>query len=85
MEVCISNASVLLLKDTWAVHDQQLCFDCHNQIADDKPGAIIVDNDGFQNNTLTGGNISHCNKFLFKTVTLIVMNVLKMPKPYHPP
>ena len=56
---CISYASVLLLKDAWAVHDLQLCSNCPNQIAEDKPGIIIVDNDYFQNDTLTGGNTSH--------------------------
>ena len=53
---CISYASVLLLKDAWAVHDLQLCSDCPNEIAEDKPGVIIVYNDDFQNDTLTGGN-----------------------------
>jgi len=57
--VCIRYASVLLLKDAWAVHDLQLCSDCPNEIAENKPDVIIVDNDDFQNDTLTGGNTSH--------------------------
>ena len=56
---CINYASVLLLKDAWAVQDLQLCSDCPNEIAEDKPGIIIVDNDDFQNDTLTGGNTSY--------------------------
>ena len=50
-------ASVLLLKDAWAVHDLQLCSVSPNEIAEGKPG-VIVDDD-FQNDTLTGGNTSH--------------------------
>ena len=62
---CISYASVLLLRDAWAVHDLQLCSDCPNEIADDKPGVIIVDNDDFQNDTLTGGNTSHRTNVMY--------------------
>ncbi len=57
--VCIGYALVLLLRDAWAVNDLQLCFECPNEIAEDKPGVIIVDNDDFRNDTLTGGNTSH--------------------------
>ena len=62
---CISYALVLLLRDAWAVHDLQLCSDCPNEIAEDKPGIIIVDNDDFQNDTLTGGNTSHCTNVMY--------------------
>ena len=62
---CTSYASVLLLKDAWAVHDLQLCSDCPNKIAEDKPGIIIVDNDDFQNDTLTWGNTSHRTNVMF--------------------
>ena len=62
---CISYASVLLLRDAWAVHDLQLCSDCPNKIAEDKPGIIIVDNDDFQNDTLTGGNTSHRTNVMY--------------------
>ena len=88
MGASISYASVLLLKDAWAVHDLQLCSDCPNGIAEDKPGIIIVGNDDFQNDTLTGGNARmQCmhSKSPFKTMVLSVMNGLKMPKPYHEP
>ena len=59
---CISYASVLLLRDAWAVHDLQLCSDCPNKIAEDKPGVIIVDN---ENDTLTGGNTSHRTNVMY--------------------
>ena len=62
---CISYASVLLLRDAWAVHDLQLCSDCPNEIAKDKPGVIIVDNDDFQNDTLTGANTSHHTNVMY--------------------
>ena len=65
VRVCINYASVLLLKDAWAVHDLQLCADCPNEIAEDKPGVIIVDNDDFQNDTLTGGNTSHRTNVMY--------------------
>ena len=63
--VCINYASVFLLKDAWAVHDLQLYADCPNEIAEDKPGVIIVDNDDFQNDTLTGGNTSHRTNVMY--------------------
>jgi len=63
--VCINYASVLLLKDAWAVHNLQLCSDCPNEIAEGKPGVIIVDNDDFQNDTLTGGNTSHRTNVMY--------------------
>jgi hypothetical protein len=62
---CISYASVLLLRYAWAVHDLQLCSDCPNEIAEDKPGVIIVDNDDLQNDTLTGGNTSHRTNVMY--------------------
>jgi len=63
--VCINYASVLLLKDAWAVHDLQICFDCPKEIAEGKPGVIIVDNDDFQNDTLTGGNTSRRTNVMY--------------------
>ncbi len=69
--VCIGYALVLLLRDAWAVHDLQLCTDCPNEITEDMPGVIIVDNDDFQNDTQTGGNISHRTNVMYvQQVTL---------------
>ena len=47
------------------MHDLQLCADCPNEIAEDKPGVIIVDNDDFQNDTLTGGNTLHRTNVMY--------------------
>ena len=63
--VCIGYALVLLLRDAWAVHDLQLCSDCPSEIAEDKPGVVIVDNDDFRNDTLTGGNTSHRTNVMY--------------------
>ncbi|CAB3976667.1 Hypothetical predicted protein [Paramuricea clavata] len=57
--VGINYSSVLLLRDAWAVHGIQLCSECPNEIAEKTPGVIVVDNDDFQNETLTGGDTSH--------------------------
>ncbi len=69
--VCIGYALVLLLRDAWAVHDLQLCTDYPNEITEDMPGVIIVDNDDFRNDTLTGGNTSHRTNVMYvQQVTL---------------
>ena len=57
--VCIGYSQVLLLRDTWTVHDLQFNKDCPNEITEDTPAIVIVDNDDFQNDTLTGGGTSH--------------------------
>ena len=62
---CLSYASVLLLRDAWAVHDLQRCTACPHEIAEDRPGVVIVDNDDFRNDTLTGGNTSHRTNVMY--------------------
>ena len=62
---CIGYGLVRLLRDAWAVHDLQLCTDCPNEITEDKPGVIIVDNDDFHNDTLTGANTSHHTNVMY--------------------
>ncbi|MES9882370.1 MAG: hypothetical protein ABW185_15975 [Sedimenticola sp.] len=74
--ICIRYASVLLLRDAWAVHDIQLCTDCPSEIAEDIPGVVIVDNDDFRNDTLTGGDTSHRTN---------VMYVQSVSQEYHDP
>ena len=44
----ISYASVLLIRDAWAVHDIELCHACPNKIAENTPGVIVVDNVVFE-------------------------------------
>ena len=63
--VGINYLSVLLLRDAWAVHDIQLCSECPNEIAENTPGVIVVDNDDFQNDTLTGGDTSHRTNVMY--------------------
>ena len=47
------------------MHDLQLCAECPNEIAENTPGVIIVDNDDFQNDTLTGGDTSHRTNVMY--------------------
>ncbi len=47
------------------MHDLQLCTDCPIEIMEDKPGVIIVDNDDFHNDTLTGANTSHRTNVMY--------------------
>ena len=61
----ISYASVLLLRDAWAVHDMELCNECPHEIAESTPGVIVVDNDDFRNDTLTGGDTSHRTNVMY--------------------
>ena len=63
--VGINYSSVLLLRDAWAVHDIQLCSEFPNEIAENTPGVIVVDNDDFQNDTLTGGDTSHRTNVMY--------------------
>ena len=41
------------------------CTDCPNEIAESEPGVVIVDNDDFRNDTLTGGNTSHRTNVMY--------------------
>ena len=43
----------------------QLCSDCLNEITEDKPGIIIIDNDNLWNDFSTGGNTSHCTNVMY--------------------
>ncbi len=58
------------------MHDLQLCTDCPNEITENMPGVIIVDNDDFRNDTLTDGNTSHRTN---------VMYVQQVSLEYHSP
>ncbi len=52
--VCISYADTLLLYDHWALMDAEASATCPHEIADGKPAIVIVDNDDFKIDTLTG-------------------------------
>ena len=60
----ISYQDVLDLRDVWALHDLQRAENCPVEIAEGKPGISIIDNDDFQNDTLTGGGTSHRTNWL---------------------
>ena len=51
--------------DAWALRDLQLCAECPNEIVENTPGAILVDNDDFRNDTLTGGDTSYRNNVMY--------------------
>ena len=52
--VCISYEDTLLLNDHWALMDVKASETCPQEIADAKPAIVIVDNDDFKVDTLTG-------------------------------
>ena len=52
--VCISHADTLLLYDHWALMDVKASETCPQEIADEKPAIVIVDNDDFKIDTMTG-------------------------------
>ena len=52
--VCISYEDTMLLYDHWALMDVEASATCPQEIADDKPVIVIVDNDDFKIDTLTG-------------------------------
>ncbi|KAK5851404.1 hypothetical protein PBY51_002201 [Eleginops maclovinus] len=54
--VDISYADTLLLYDHWALMDVEASATCPQEIADSKPAIIIIDNDGFKIDTLTGNS-----------------------------
>jgi len=52
--VCISYEDTLLLYDYWALLDVEASRTCPQEIADSKPAIVIVDNDDFKIDTMTG-------------------------------
>ena len=52
--VCISYPDTLLLYDYWALLDVEASRTCPQEIADSKPAIVIVDNDDFKIDTMTG-------------------------------
>lgn len=52
--VCISYSDALLLYDHWALKDVEVSGTCPPEIADSKPAVVIVDNDDFKLDTMTG-------------------------------
>ncbi|KAJ4940726.1 hypothetical protein JOQ06_027021, partial [Pogonophryne albipinna] len=54
--VSISYADTLLLYDHWALMDLEASATCPQEIADSKPAIVIVDNDDFKIDTMTGNS-----------------------------
>ena len=54
--VCISYADTLLLYDYWALMDVEVSATCPQEIADSKPAIMIIDNDDFKIDTMTGNS-----------------------------
>lgn len=54
--VCISYADTLLLYDHWGLMDVEASATCPQEIADGKPAIVIIDNDDFKIDTLTGNS-----------------------------
>ena len=53
-DVCICHADTLLLYDHWALMDVKASETCPQEIADGKPAIVIIDNDDFKIDTMTG-------------------------------
>ena len=52
--VCISYADTLLLYDHWALMDVKESTTCPQEIAYGRPAIVVVDNDDFKIDSLTG-------------------------------
>ncbi len=61
----ISYKDVLALYEAWAVHDIKSNTTCPDELADGFPGTGIMDNDDFQDDTLTGADTSHRTNVMF--------------------
>ena len=61
----ISYRDVLALYESWAMHDIKANLTCPDTLADGFPGTGILDNDDFQDDTLTGADTSHRTNVMF--------------------
>lgn len=61
----ISYPNVLLLRDFWTMQDLEQCAICPNEISEAEPSISIIDNDDFNNDTLTGGGTAHRTNWMF--------------------
>jgi hypothetical protein len=61
----ISYRNVLLLRDFWTMQDLEQCSICPDRISEGKPSISIIDNDDFNNDTLTGGGTAHRTNWTF--------------------
>ena len=61
----ISYNDVLNLHEAWAKHEIEKSQVCPDEIADGYPATVIVDNDDFKDDDLTGGTTSHRTNMMF--------------------
>ena len=52
----VSYDEVLMVRDFWVVNDIKRSLHCPFEVAAGKPAVVIVDNDVFKSDTLTGAN-----------------------------
>jgi hypothetical protein len=62
-EKCYSD--VLNLHEAWAKYEIEKSKVCPEEIEEGYPATIIVDNDDFKDNDLTGGTTSHRTNMIF--------------------
>ena len=60
----IHYTKLLFLIDTWALQDLQSKDECPRDIASDRPAIGVLDNDDFQEDTLTGKGTSHRTNYM---------------------
>ena len=63
--VGISYKSVLRLHDSWALKELEKSEVCPAEIAEGKVGTVIIDNDDFKDDDLTGGTTTHRTNMMF--------------------
>ena len=61
----ISYNDVLSLHEAWAKHEIEKSKICPDEIADGYPATVIVDNDDFKDDDLTGGTTSHRTNMMY--------------------
>ena len=61
----ISYKDFLALYEAWAMDDVKTNSTCPDELADGFPGTAILDNDDFQDDTLTGADTSHRTNVMF--------------------
>ena len=63
--ISILYHNVLHLYECWALDDFEMQPVCPAEIAEGKAGTVIIDNDDFKDDDLTGGTTSHRTNMMF--------------------
>ena len=73
LSIGISYRNVLFPRDLWAMHDLERCSVCPDKITEGEPSISIINNDDFNNDTLTGGGTAHrCNWMFLQRLERLV-------------